>query len=110
MMRQTCAGVGCVGWGGQARETRGRYPVHSATSGPHALHDGDSSTSAFWAVPAERFSQTMRMLISAGDKPGKRGARPMVEGRIFLNFFPASNPKLGTIEKSKGSWINFSSL
>jgi hypothetical protein len=54
-----------------------------------------------WAEPfaaAQRFSHTMRMLMSAGDTPDMRDACPIVAGRILLSFWRASSLKLGTDE------------
>src|SRR5260221_4780170 len=51
-------------------------------------------------APAERFSQTIRILMSAGDTPEMRAALPMVAGRFLANFCRASRRKLGTVDKS----------
>ncbi len=45
----------------------------------------------------------MSRLMSAGDTPEMRAARPMVVGRILESFCRASRHKLGTDEKSKES-------
>src|SRR5271170_2015001 len=66
-------------------------------------------------APAERFNQTMRMLMSAGDTPEMRAACPIVFGRILENFCRASSRRLGTVEKSNppgiflySKFLNFS--
>src|ERR1017187_4211140 len=60
-------------------------------------------------VAPQRFKQTMRMLISAGDTPEMRAAWPMVAGRILESFCRASSRRLGTDEKSKVSGMDLSS-
>ncbi len=58
---------------------------------------------------ADRFNQTIKMLMSAGDTPEIRAAWPIVVGRILANFCRASRRRLGTAEKSNVLGIDLSS-
>jgi hypothetical protein len=52
---------------------------------------------AAYSFPLLRFSQTIKMLMSAGDTPEMRAAWPRVAGRIRANFWRASLRRLGTV-------------
>jgi hypothetical protein len=63
--------------------------------------------SSFWSASivesappfptAARFSQTVRIPMSAGETPEIRDACPNVAGRIVVNFWRASFRRLGTV-------------